>query len=157
MYSAAPFLNRITIPGMRSHCSFFALVPGVLSVVFPAYSQVKTASVEAYSNEAIVFERLETVYRMNADGTGERDLRVKLRVQSDGAAQQFGVLSFPYASAYETPVIKLMRVHKADGTTVDTPATDAVKMPTEVSREAPLYSDLKEKHVPVRSLAKGWE
>ena len=155
MNSAAAIPNRINIPGMRSHCSFFALVPGVLSVVIPAYSQVKTASLEAYSNEAIVFERLETIYKMNADGTGERDLRVKLRVQSDGAAQQFGVLSFPYASAYETPVIKLMRVHKADGTTVDTPAADAVEMPTEVSRQAPLYSDLKEKHVPVRSLAKG--
>ncbi len=48
-----------------------------------------------------------------------------------------------------------MRVHKPDGTTVDTPASDAVDMPTEVSREAPLYSDLKEMHVPVRSLARG--
>jgi transglutaminase-like putative cysteine protease/tetratricopeptide (TPR) repeat protein len=149
------FPDRITIPGMLSNCRFFALVPGVLSVVFPACSQVKMTSVDAYSNEAIVFERLETIHKMFSDGTGERDLRVKLRVQSDGAAQQFGVLSFPYASAYEKPAIKLIRVHKADGTTVDTPAADAVDMPTEVSREAPLYSDLKEKHVPVRSLAKG--
>jgi tetratricopeptide (TPR) repeat protein/transglutaminase-like putative cysteine protease len=46
-------------------------------------------------------------------------------------------------------------VHKADGSVVDTPAADAVEMTAEVSREAPLYSDLKEKHVPVRSLSTG--
>ena len=92
---------------------------------------------------------------MQEDGTGERDMHVVMRVQSDGAAQQFGVLSFPFASAYETPRFKYVRVHKADGTTVETPPTDAIDMPADVSREAPLYSDLKEKHLPVRSLARG--
>ena len=140
---------------MNSCCRFFALVTGVLSFAAPALSQAKAAPSVNYANEAIVFERLETAYRMHADGTGERDLHVRVRVQSDGAAQQFGVLAFAYASAYEAPVIKLVRVRKADGTTVDTPAGDAVDMPTQVSREAPLYSDLKEKHLPVRSLARG--
>lgn len=109
----------------------------------------------AYRNEAMVFERYETTYRMNADGTGERDFHVRMRVQSEGAAQQFGVLSFSYASANETPQITLVRVHKADGTTVDTPASDAIDMSADVTREAPLYSDLKEKHLPVRSLSPG--
>lgn len=108
-----------------------------------------------YRNEAMVFERSETTYRMHADGTGERDIHVFLRLQSQGAAQQFGVLSFGYASAYETPHIRLVRVHKPDGSTVDTPASDAIDMPAAVSREAPLYSDLKEKHLPVRSLSAG--
>jgi tetratricopeptide (TPR) repeat protein len=110
---------------------------------------------DSYKNEAIVFEKSETTYRMHADGTGERDQRVVMRIQSQGAAQQFGVLAFGYAAAYETPVIKLVRVHKADGTVVDTPASDAIDMPADVSRQAPLYSDLKEKHLPVRSLAAG--
>jgi hypothetical protein len=140
---------------MRSLCRFFALVPGVLSVAVPVHPQAKSQQPDPYANEAIVFEQSETVYKMHADGTGERNVHVKLRVQSDGAAQQFGVLAFQYASAYEMPSIKLIRVHKADGTTVDTSASDAVDMPTEVSREAPLYSDLKEKHLPVRSLARG--
>lgn len=140
---------------MRSHCRCFALVPGLLCLGFVTSAQTTPGSSEAFGNEAIVFEQLETIYKMHTDGTGERDLRVRLRVQSDGAAQQFGVMSFPYASAYESPEIKLMRVHKPDGSTVDTPTSDAVDMPTQVSREAPLYSDLKEKHIPVRSLARG--
>ena len=92
---------------------------------------------------------------MNSDGTGERDVHVVLRVQSQGAAQQFGVLAFSYASANETPQIKSIRVHKTDGTTVDTPTDTAIEMPAAVTREAPLYSDLKEKHIPVRSLSAG--
>jgi len=147
--------NRITIPGMHFNCKSFAPVLGFLCLGIVSHAQAKSPVPDPYGNEAIVFERLETVYKMHSDGTGERDLRVKLRVQSDGAAQQFGVLSFPYASAYETPSVKLMRVHKPDGSTVDTPGTDAVDMPTQVSREAPLYSDLKETHIPVRSLARG--
>src|SRR6185312_3545926 len=110
---------------------------------------------DPYRNEAIVFEKNETTYRMRADGTGERDVHVVLRIQSQGAAQQFGVLAFGYASAYETPTIKLVRVHKADGSIVDTPPGDAIDMPAEITRQAPLYSDLKEKHLPVRSLSVG--
>jgi tetratricopeptide (TPR) repeat protein len=133
--------------------AFLCLTAGVC--VCLAQDAGKSSSADAFGNEALVFERSDTTYRMHADGTGERDMHVMLRIQSQGAAQKFGVLSFAYASANETPQIKLIRVHKADGTTVDTPADAAIDMPAEVTREAPLYSDLKEKHLPVRSLAAG--
>src|ERR1035437_8411132 len=120
-----------------------------------AQDAAKSPAADQFRNEALVFERSDTAYRMHADGTGEHDTHVVLRIQSEGAAQKFGVLSFSYASANETPKIKLIRVHKADGTTVDTPADAAIDMPAEVTREAPLYSDLKAKHLPVRSLAAG--
>ena len=110
---------------------------------------------ETIRNEALVFERYDTTYSMRADGTGERDLHVVIRVQSDGAAQKFGVLAFSYASANESPKIKFVRVRKADGTIIETPPSDAIDMPAGVTREAPLYSDLKEKHIPVRSLVAG--
>ncbi len=140
---------------------FFSLAPGILLAQNqPAKNQLtpdqaKAFSTDSFRDESIVIERSETTYRMHSDGTGERDLHALLRIQSDGAAQQFGVLSFSYASASEIPAIKLVRVHKADGTSVDTPVADAIDMPAGVSREAPLYSDLKEKHLPVRSLSKG--
>ena len=121
----------------------------------PAPTPAPAATTPSFSDQALVFERYDNTWRMHADGTGERDVHVLLRLQSEGAAQQFGVLSFSYASANETPIIQLVRVHKPDGTTVDTPATDAIDMPAAVTREAPLYSDLKEKHLPVRSLSAG--
>jgi hypothetical protein len=141
-------------PDMHSSTVFLALFSVAIPVSF-SQTQPKPPPDDAFKNEAIVFERSETTYKMNADGTGERDLRVLVRIQSDGAAQQFGVLGFAFASASETPQIKLVRVHKADGTIVDTPPADAIDMPAAVSREAPLYSDIKEKHLPVRSLSKG--
>lgn len=130
---------------------FCALLP------VPVLSQTTTkpTAADPFSNEALVFERYETTMRMHADGTGERSIHVLLRIQSEGAARQFGVLSFPYASANETPHITLVRVHKPGGASIDTPAADAIDMPAAVTREAPLYSDLKEKHLPVRSLSAG--
>src|ERR1700748_2149416 len=141
---------------MRRLVAFSALVLSVVPVAGFAQTQSKQASTtNSYRNEAVVFERYETTYRMHADGTGERDSYVRMDIQSDGAAQQFGVLAFSYAAAYESPLIKFVRVHKADGTTVETPVSDAMDMPAEVTREAPLYSELKEKPLPVRSLSRG--
>ncbi|HVZ84501.1 MAG TPA: DUF3857 domain-containing protein [Terracidiphilus sp.] len=133
----------------------FALVLSCTCACAGAQAAAKPTAPNTYASEALVFEHLDTAYRMHQDGTGERDLHVVLRIQSDGAAQQFGVLAFSYASAYETPKFKFVRVHKADGSVVETPASDAIDMPAEVSREAPLYSDLKEKQLPIRSLARG--
>ncbi len=128
---------------------FFAALPAAVP------GQTKTPAPDNFQKEALVFERSETTIRMRADGTGERDVHAWLRLQSEGAARQFGVLSFSYAAANETPTIRIVRVHKPDGTTVDTPVADAIDMPAAVTREAPVYSDLKEKHLPVRSLAVG--
>ena len=119
-----------------------------------AQAQTKDAP-DPFRNESVVLERSDTTYIMHADATGERDLHVRVRIQSDGAVQQFGVLSFSYASASETPVIKVARVIKPDGSIVETPVSDAIDMPAPVSRQAPLYSDLKEKQLPIRSLSRG--
>jgi transglutaminase-like putative cysteine protease/Flp pilus assembly protein TadD len=128
---------------LSSHCSF-------------AQSQAAGgAANDPFRNESLVFNRSETTYRMHSDGTGERVLHVLMRIQSQGAAQQFGVLAVGYASANETAHITLVRVHKPDGTSVDTPPDTAIDMPAEVTREAPLYTDLKQKHLAVRSLSVG--
>ena len=107
--------------------------------------QAKTPAPDNLQKEALVFERSDTTIRMRADGTGERNVHVWLRLQSEGAARQFGVLSFSYAAANETPTISLVRVHKPDGTTVDTPAAEAIDMPAAVTREAPALQRLEGK------------
>jgi tetratricopeptide (TPR) repeat protein len=140
---------------MRPIDVFSALILCALPLSCIAQTQGKQAAADPFQKEALVFELSETTYRMHADGTGERDSHVRMRIQSDGAAQKFGVLAFAYASANETPVIKLARVIKPDGSIVDTPVADAIDMAAAVTREAPLYSDLKEKHLPIRSLSRG--
>lgn len=114
-----------------------------------------TPQANIYSNEAIVWEHYDTTLHMHADGTGDRILHISARLQSEGAVKLFTVISVPFASANETGTIEYVRLHKPDGTTVETPIADAIEMPAAVTRMAPLYSDLKEKQLPVRSLAVG--
>ena len=100
-------------------------------------------------------EKAETVYRYEADSTGEKDVLKRLRVQSEAGARQFSVLSLAYASANESPQIESVVVYHPDGTTTETPATDAMAMPAAVTQQAPLYSDLKQLQIPVRGLRAG--
>ena len=135
------------------------------SVVLLAFALVSAASCPGqsgsaslaadYSTEPIVVEKLETVYRFSADGTGTREMTTVARIQSDAAARQYGVLNFPFAGNSEHVEFDYIRVRKADGSIVETPASDAQEMPLAVTREAPFYSDLKEKQVPIRNLRMG--
>lgn len=109
----------------------------------------------SYSTEALVAEVVESVYRYESDGTGEKVVHERLRLQSEAGVRQYGVLSLPYASATESPEIESIVAHHADGSTTETPASDAMAMPAPVTEQAPLYSDLKQLQIPVRGLRVG--
>ena len=66
-----------------------------------------------------------------------------------------GVLAFPFEDETQTVALTYIRVHKPDGSTVETSGEDARDIDSEITREAPLYSDLREKHIPVRGLSPG--
>jgi len=108
-----------------------------------------------YSQEPFVFEQYKETYRFENDGTGTREQAARIRVQSDAGVQALGQLVFGYNSANETQEIKYVRVRKADGTVV-TAATDAAQdLPSPIEREAPVYTDYREKHVTVPGLRPG--
>ncbi|RXH54503.1 DUF3857 and transglutaminase domain-containing protein [Granulicella sibirica] len=128
---------------------------GLAALRLSSQTQSPRPSADPYRDEPFVFERYDTTTTMKADGTGDVVQHVIVRVQSDGVARQFSVLNLSYASANSTATIEFVRVHKPDGSTINTPVDEAMEMPAEATREAPMYSDLKEKHLPVRSLATG--
>jgi hypothetical protein len=68
---------------------------------------------DRYRDEPVVFERVDTALRMHADGTGDTATHIVVRVQSEGAARQFSVLSLSYASANSTGSMDFVRVHKS--------------------------------------------
>jgi Flp pilus assembly protein TadD/transglutaminase-like putative cysteine protease len=108
-----------------------------------------------YSQEPFVIEQYYTTARFENDGTSERDLAVSIHVQSDAGVQQLGELSFGYNSSNEVMDVRFVRVKKKDGSVV-TATADAVKdMTASVARDAPEYTDYKEKHVTVPSLHAG--
>ncbi len=108
-----------------------------------------------YSQEAVVVEKYYTTVRFENDGTGERDVSARIRVQSDAGVAQLGELLFGYSSSNEQMDVRAMRVHKTDASVVNA-APDAIKdMTASVARDAPEYTDYKEKHITVPSLHAG--
>jgi tetratricopeptide (TPR) repeat protein len=108
-----------------------------------------------YSQEAFVIEQLKTSYRFEKDGTGQRDMNIRVRVQSEAGLERFGQLVFGYSAANEKLDLEFVRVRKADGTAVSASESDVQDLSAPVAREAPIYTDLRQKHVTVPGLRPG--
>jgi tetratricopeptide (TPR) repeat protein len=108
-----------------------------------------------YSQEASVIEELSTKIAFDNDGNLTREQTSRVRVQTDAGVQQWGLLNFPFQSATQTVDIDYVRVRKPDGSTVATPPDNIQDLDSEITRSAPFYSDLREKHVAVKGLGKG--
>ncbi len=117
-----------------------------------APSGLKTINQE---QEAIIIERFITRARWEADGTGVRETTAVARVQSEAGVQSLAVLNFAYTTENDTVEVDYVRVRKADGTVVNTPSYNIQDMPADVTRVAPMYSDLHEKHITVKGLGVG--
>ena len=116
---------------------------------------ISTEKPPDHSREPFVIEQYSTTARFENDGTGERDIAVKARIQTDAGAQQLSQIVFAYNSASEQIDVRYVRVRKPDGK-VTTVGQDAIKdLIAPIASKAPAYSDCKEKHISVPALAPG--
>jgi len=113
------------------------------------------AAKPSYAQEPYVLQQLSTVFSYRADGTGYRELTIAAKIQSDAALRTLGVLNVPFASASERVDIHYARARHPDGTVTDTAVASALEQPAPVTREAPFYSDLKQKELPITGLHVG--
>jgi tetratricopeptide (TPR) repeat protein len=108
-----------------------------------------------YSQEAFVIEQSRSRVVFEDDGTGRRETYVRVKVQSEAGVQHWGQLVLGYNAATERIEIQFVRVRKGDGTVV-TASPEAVQdLTSPVQREAPVYTDFRQKHVTVPSLRPG--
>ena len=121
----------------------------------PAAKQANLPSEDFNAKEAYTLELIQNIIRFEADGKGQRDLILRARIQSESAVREFGLLVYPFASSFESLDVLYARVRKPDGTVVETPASDVQELDSAVSREAPMYTDQREKHVAIKSLSAG--
>jgi tetratricopeptide (TPR) repeat protein len=117
----------------------------------PPHSPAK----DDYSQEAAVIEEMLTKVAFENDGNFTREQTSRVRVQTDAGVKQWGLLTFPFQSATQTVDIDYVRVRKADGSTLITPPDNVQDLDSEITRSAPFYSDLREKHVAVKGLGNG--
>ncbi len=127
----------------------------VESVFLPARLCAQNAKTGDFSSEPFVVEKLVRKTTFKNDGTSTEISECQIRVQSQAAVQQFGLLKFPYASATSRMQIAYVKVVKGNQQVVETPAENVVDMPADITRQAPLYSDLRELQVAVKGLEVG--
>jgi len=108
-----------------------------------------------YAQESFVIEQMHSRYRFEADGTGRKETTARIRVQSEAGVQQWGQLQEGYNSANERVEIPYVRVLKEDGSVVKA-GDDAVQdLSAPIEREAPVYTDYRQKHITVPGLRPG--
>jgi len=144
----------------------FLLVSAFASVSLAQKPSDKTQSAPAgvagasgvskdYSDESYVIEQSRTLYRFENDGTGRKETIARIRVQSEAGVEQWGQLVFGYNSANEKVEIAYVRVRKKDGSVVTAPADAVQDLTAPVEREAPVYTDFRQKHITVPGLRPG--
>jgi Flp pilus assembly protein TadD len=137
-------------------CVLASVVASLLAAQAPAAptpaAQVSTSD---FSQEAFVIEQSRHVYRFENDGTGRHETYVRVKVQSEAGVQFWGQLLLGYNAATEKLDIVFVRIHKGDGTVVTAPADSVQDLSAPVQREAPMYTDFRQKHVTVPSLRPG--
>ena len=108
-----------------------------------------------YSKEAYVVDKYDMVTSFQADGTWEQVATVVAQVKSQAGILQFGNLSVPYESRNQKADFVYIRIRKPDGSVIETPSAYTQDMPAGVTLQAPMYSDLHIKQVPVTNLNPG--
>jgi tetratricopeptide (TPR) repeat protein len=152
MGNATPIAVKIGMPLNKFFIALFLLPGFAAHIGFAAQDESKKPD---YSRESCIVTRTETRLRFAADGTSERTQTTSIKMLSEAGVRTWGVLAFVYASENERVDVHFVRVRKADGSTVATPPENVLDLPSEVTREAPLYSDLKQKQIPVKALGVG--
>jgi tetratricopeptide (TPR) repeat protein len=108
-----------------------------------------------YSEESFVIEQMHSHYRFESDGTGRKETKARIRVQSEAGVQQWGQLQEGYNSANERVEIPYVRVLKEDGTVVKAGDEAVQDLSAPIEREAPVYTDYRQKHITVPGLRPG--
>jgi len=108
-----------------------------------------------YAKEAFVLEQSSDKFKFENDGSYAREVRMRIRIQSDAGVQHFSVVKFAHQNSSEIFAVDYVRVAKPDGTVVLTPPDTFQDMPADITREAPFYTDAHETHVAVKGLGVG--
>ncbi len=132
-----------------------AFLVGLPAASLQAAPSSKPAPAPDFSQEAFVIEQTRHLYRFENDGTGRHETYVRVKTQSEAGVQFWGQLLLGYNAATERLEIQFVRVHKSDGTIVTAPADAVQDLSAPVQREAPMYTDFRQKHVTVPSLRPG--
>ncbi len=140
--------NSSRSPRLRIPIVLMTLL-AVAPLASPASAQTPDTVVDA-----IVQQYRESIV-LSTDGTEASDVTSIVKVNTEAGVQQRGTLTIPYQRDTGALEVRYVRVRKADGSVVDTPVDTAIDQPADITREAPAFTDLYERHINVRGLSVG--
>jgi tetratricopeptide (TPR) repeat protein len=147
--------------GSKSLCTAAVLLallfgpasPGTAAQVLG--SGVPQAQQGNLANEPFVYDYVRVAMRFENDGMGSVDVQARLHVQTALGLQRVGQLVFNYNAETERQEVSFVRVLKPDGRTIVAGPETAQDLSAPVSQAAPMYSDIRQKHVTVPGLSVG--
>jgi transglutaminase-like putative cysteine protease len=95
------------------------------------------------------------VIRLEADGRGSRTYRQVVQVLTREAAEHWGEQSFPYVSERERLTLNWVRVLRPNGEVISAQPVHEQESIAPVAREAPVYSDVRERRISIGGIAPG--
>ncbi|MGC1107122.1 MAG: DUF3857 domain-containing protein [Candidatus Acidiferrales bacterium] len=107
------------------------------------------------SSAPLTIEMYSLKVRFENDGTGTRQLDVRVKAGTDEGVTELKTLSFDYDSANEKIALASMRVTKANGSIVEAPPNALADDLAPAAKEAPAFSELREAHITVPAMAAG--
>lgn len=101
------------------------------------------------------FETMTHVYRWEQDGTGTHSIHARVRVLNAVGRQALVQIPIPYASASQQARFVTLQVLKRDGSTREANLAAVLDVAHPYTQQAPQYSDLKVKVLPVPAIEVG--
>ena len=120
-----------------------------------AAGQVSSPKKVDHAGEAAIFQRILNRARFENDGTSLEETEAVVLIQSEAGVREFGQLVFGYSSATEKLEIEYVRVRKPDGQVIVTPESTAQDFAPDVLKDAPMYTDYRQRHISVAALRPG--
>ncbi len=121
----------------------------------PAASKSDSTAKQDFSQQPWIYEYRRAAMRYENDGSGTREVHARVRVQTAAGLNSAGQLIFQYNALDEQVEIRSVRVLKPDGTVITAGPETVQDLSAPVTREAPMYTDARQKHVTVPGLAVG--
>ena len=107
----------------------------------------------AATTPGVTVELMESVYRLENDGTGVRTQDARVRVRTDAGLAPLGRLVFVYDSTIERLTVDVVEVIKPDGRVVQPGPEASNDVTPEALAASALYSGHRQRHVVVAGLA----
>ena len=126
-----------------------------LSTPSPSPQPPQPASSSSVALQSFVVEEAHTVVRFEADGTGRKEISLRVRALSDAGVQQWSQLPFPYTPATQALKVSLFEVRKADGTIVRGDASAIQDAAVQPLAGIQMFQDLRQKHLTVPAFKPG--